>query len=61
VTEDGVQVWTLAVEGVAHRVEASGSLRHHIRCLARAEIKRRRKQDELRAGRAAREGEGPEA
>lgn len=30
-SEKAVQTWTLTIEGVGHRVEASGSLRHQVR------------------------------
>ena len=33
-TEPKVQTWTLTIDGVAHRVEASGSVRHHVRWYA---------------------------
>ncbi|HWM74367.1 MAG TPA: hypothetical protein VNQ53_11535 [Nocardioides sp.] len=32
--DEKVQTWTLTIDGVTHRVEASGSVRHHIRWYA---------------------------
>ncbi len=37
-TDREVQVWTLTIDGVAHRVQASGSLRHHIEWYADDEL-----------------------
>lgn len=37
-TEPAVQTWTLTHDGVDHRVEASGSMRHHIRWYADDEL-----------------------
>jgi len=47
-TEPGVQTWSLTVDGVAHRVEASGSLRHHIRWYADDEMVAEKKAAEER-------------
>jgi hypothetical protein len=37
VAEEQVQVWTLTIDGVAHRVEASGGLRHYVQWYADGE------------------------
>ena len=37
-TDRGVQTWTLTIDGVAHRVEAQGGVRHHIRWYADGEL-----------------------
>lgn len=37
-TDRDVQTWTLTVDGVAHRVEADGSFRHHVRWYADDEL-----------------------
>ena len=37
-TDRGVQTWTLTIDGVAHRVEAQGGVRHHIRWYADGDL-----------------------